>query len=91
MKLFAILLGVLALAYCSTEGSQGDNYFTQKPVEITFPPQPPPLALFACNDTITAGCGIATSCESMDDACNRAQKSALVGVVKYVALYLTWG
>mmetsp|Transcript_13062 Transcript_13062/g.14475 ORF Transcript_13062/g.14475 Transcript_13062/m.14475 type:complete len:143 (-) Transcript_13062:86-514(-) len=41
------------------------------------PPNTPPLSLFGCNTTIATGCGMGTSCESMDDACNVASATSL--------------
>jgi len=43
----------------------------------TFPPVNPPLWLFGCATTTVSGCGTATSCETIGQACSVATKRAL--------------
>mmetsp|Transcript_28931 Transcript_28931/g.32140 ORF Transcript_28931/g.32140 Transcript_28931/m.32140 type:complete len:110 (-) Transcript_28931:335-664(-) len=84
MNYFLVLLvAVIAVASAS-------SYYDEDHATITFPPERPPLGLFSCNETVVSGCGISTSCESFMDACNDAQRHALVQTVEYehVSRYL---
>mmetsp|Transcript_24461 Transcript_24461/g.27209 ORF Transcript_24461/g.27209 Transcript_24461/m.27209 type:complete len:145 (-) Transcript_24461:135-569(-) len=65
--------------------------YEQTPTASSTPPETPPLGMFYCNQTTATGCGYGTSCESRDDACNRAVKVALLQMVQFCSQLKTVG